>query len=115
MIRPRQMSLRQITLHFSWVAIAPHTGQINWSVSTGSAGRGVSVGPTAREMVVVVILLIGGAYNDVRFIVAHFKHTVGMKFVALHHSVAAGCAIHESNLTTVPPAASRLGHGRCVF
>jgi len=38
MMRPRQISLRQITLHFSRTVIAPHTGQMIASESDDLSG-----------------------------------------------------------------------------
>src|SRR5438045_4077728 len=42
--RPRQVSLRQITLHFSWTRAAPQTGQINSLFATRE-----TVGATTSE------------------------------------------------------------------
>jgi hypothetical protein len=40
--RPRQISLRQMTLHFSCTATAPHTGQMTESLSESADLRGFS-------------------------------------------------------------------------
>lgn len=98
--RPRQMSLRQITLHFSCMTLAPQTGQtIRSDSETAGSGGGSLAKPASLEL--VARFFIGRADYDMRFVVTDLEHPIGPEFITFQQGIAARGAIHETHFAPV--------------